>query len=233
MIPDKSGQTNMDVIQHYIGELPGSMSPLKASLQSLATNAGGDVGQFRTSVEQWYDDHMDRVSGWYKRRAALITTVAGAILVVLLNINTITIGHALYSDTATRTAVSTLASKGNPCPSTPKPDQQTLQDQQNCLESLESEVSAAAQAGLPLGWTTVPACAVKGADCGWLAQRGITNPQGGSPWQVILVLIGFLITIAALTPGAQFWFGLLVKLNSLRSSGPPPAAPAASGTPAR
>jgi hypothetical protein len=233
VVPDKSGQTNMGVIQHYIGQLPASMGSLQASLQSLATNAGDDVGRFRTSVEQWYDDHMDRVSGWYKRRAALITTVAGAILVVLLNVNTITIGHALYSDTATRTAVSTLASKGNPCPSTPDPDKQTLQDQQNCLESLESEVSAAAQAGLPLGWTTVPACAVKGADCGWLAQRGITNPQGGSPWQVILVLIGFLLTIVALTPGAQFWFGLLVKLNSLRSSGPPPAAPAASGTPAR
>jgi hypothetical protein len=233
VVPDKSGQTNMGVIQHYIGQLPDSMSTLRDSLQSLATNAGDDVGRFRTSVEQWYDNHMDRVSGWYKRRAALITTVAGALLVLLLNINTITIGHALYSDTATRTAVSTLASKGNPCPSTPDPDQRTLQDQQNCLESLESEVSAAAQAGLPLGWTTVLACAVKGADCGWLAQRGITNPQGGSPWQVILVLIGFLITIAALAPGAQFWFGLLVKLNSLRSSGPPPAAPAASGAPAR
>jgi hypothetical protein len=209
------------------------MGSLQASLQSLATNAGDDVSRFRTSVEQWYDDHMDRVSGWYKRRAALITTVAGAILVVLLNINTITIGHALYGDTATRTAVSTLASKGNPCPSTPNPDKQTLRVQQNCLESLESEVSAAAQAGLPIGWATVPACTVKGTQCDWLAQRGITNPQGGSPWQIILVLIGFLITIAALTPGAQFWFGLLVKLNSLRASGPPPAAPAASGTPAR
>jgi hypothetical protein len=41
------------------------------------------------------------------------------------------------------------------------------------------------------------------------------------------------MTIVALTPGAQFWFGLLVKFNSLRSSGPPPAAPAASGTAAR
>ena len=62
-------------------------------------------------------------------------------------------------------------------------------------------MSAAAQAGLPLGWGTVPACSKQGAHCGWLAQRGITNPQGGSPWQVILVLLGFLTTIAALTPG--------------------------------
>jgi hypothetical protein len=47
---------------------------------------------------------------------------------------------------------------------------------------------------------------------------------------VILTLIGFLATIVALAPGAQFWFGLVVKLNSLRSTGPPPAT---SGTSAQ
>ena len=38
----------------------------------------------------------------------------------------------------------------------------------------------------------------------------------------MLVLLGFLLTIVALTPGAQFWFGLVSKLGGLRSSGPPP-----------
>jgi hypothetical protein len=176
-------------------------------------------------VEQWYDNHMDRVSGWYKRRAALITTLAGAIIVLLLNINTITIGHALYGDSAVRSAVSTVATHNRGCPAN--------ETEANCLSQLETEVSNAAQAGLPLGWGTVPACAEQDVHCGWLAQRGITNPKGGSAWQILLVLLGFLVTIVALTPGAQFWFGLLVKLNSLRSSGPPPAAPAASGTAAR
>jgi hypothetical protein len=225
VVPDKSGQTNMSVIQHYLGQLPDSMGPLQGSLQSLATNAGDDVGRFRTSIEQWYDNHMDRVSGWYKRRTALITTLAGAILVLLLNINTITIGHALYGDSAVRSAVSTVATHNRGCPAG--------ETEANCLSQLETEVSSAAQAGLPLGWGTVPACAEKDVHCGWLAQRGITNAKGGSPWQVLLVLLGFLVTIVALTPGAQFWFGLLVKLNSLRSSGPPPVPPTAPGTAAR
>lgn len=223
VIPDKSGQTNMKVIQHYVGQLPDSMGTLKTSLQSLATNAGDDVTRFRTSVEQWYDDHMSRVSGWYKRRAAWITLAAGAILVLLLNINTITIGRALYSDSAARTAVSSLAAKSAPCPSSQDPNDRA---QQNCLENLEHQVSGAAQAGLPLGWGIVPACATPRATCGWMEQHGITTPGDGSPWQVILALIGFLVTIVALTPGAQFWFGLVVKLNSLRSSGPPPASSA-------
>lgn len=217
VMPDASGQTNMGEIQKAIGRLPDS--PMKTSLGSLAANAGGDIAKFRTSIENWYDDHMARVSGWYKRRAAWITLGAGVILVLLFNINAVTIGRALYSDSATRSAVSTVATQGNPCPA-------SSPDQQSCLASLDKRVSDAAQAGLPLGWGIVPACTAQNAKCGWLEQHGITTPGDGSPWQVILALIGFLATIVALTPGAQFWFGLVVKLNSLRSSGPPPASSA-------
>jgi hypothetical protein len=221
VIPDPSGQTNMGEIQKAISRLPDS--PMKTSLGSLAANAGGDIAKFRTSIENWYDDHMARVSGWYKRRTAWITLGAGVILVLLLNINAVTIGRALYSDSAARSAVSAVATQGNPCPA-------SSPDQQNCLASLEKRVSDAAQAGLPLGWGIVPACTAQNAKCGWLEQHGITTPGDGSPWQVILALIGFLATIAALPPGAQFWFGLVVKLNSLRSTGPPPAT---SGTSAK
>ena len=229
VIPDKSGQTNMAQIQDAIDQLPldSPLGSLKASLESLAKTANGDVTQFRDSVEHWYDDHMDRVSGWYKRRTTWITFGVGVVLVLLLNVNAITIGRALYSDSAARTAVSTLAAKSAPCPTSTDPKNQ---DQQNCLERLERQVSDAAQAGLPLGWGIVPACAPPKAGCSPWERYGITPPGDGSPWQVILFLIGFLATIVALAPGAQFWFGLVVKLNSLRSTGPPPAT---SGTAAQ
>jgi hypothetical protein len=217
VIPDASGQTNMGEIQNAIGRLPDS--PMKSSLGSLAVNAGGDIAKFRTSVENWYDDHMDRVSGWYKRRTAWITLGAGVILILLFNINAVTIGRALYSDSATRSAVSTVATQGNPCPA-------SSPDQQDCLANVEKRVSDAAAAGLPLGWGAVPACMAQNVKCGWLERYGITTPGDGSWWQVFLAVLGFLATIAALTPGAQFWFGLVVKLNSLRSSGPPPASSA-------
>ena len=221
VIPDAAGQTNMVEIQNAISRLPDS--PMRTSLGSLAANAGGDIAKFRTSIENWYDDHMARVSGWYKRRTAWITLGAGVILVLLFNINAVTIGRALYSDSATRSAVSAVATQGNPCPA-------SSPDQQACLAGLEKRVSNAAQAGLPLGWGIVPACTTQNTKCGWLEQHGITTPGDGSPWQVILALIGFLATIVALTPGAQFWFGLVVKLNSLRSSGPPPASSASSAS---
>ena len=216
VVPDAGGNTTMGTIQDNVNKLPRSL--FTQSLQALVKNAGDDVGQFRTGVERWYDDHMDRVSGWYKRHVATITLAVGAILVVLLNINALTIGRTLYTDTAVSTAVSAVAAKGTNCT-----DSQT---QQQCLAGLQGELSAATAAGLPIGWGTVRDCAEPTSHCNWLDQRGIFSRHGGSGWQLVLALIGFLIMVISLLPGAQFWFGLLTKLGSLRATGPKPAAAA-------
>lgn len=230
VVPDAGGQTTMNTIQYYIGQLPDSMSTLRTSLEALAANAAGDMTLFRTSVEHWYDDHMARVSGWYKRHVTIITLVVGTILVLLLNINTITIGRAFYSDSTIRSTVSAVAAKGTNCPASPSPNpspsSSSSESQLTCLGNLEAQLTSAARAGLPLGWSVVSDCAGPDVHCNWWDQHGIFNRHGGSPWQFILVLLGFLITIAAIAPGAQFWFGLLTKLGSLRASGPPPPAAA-------
>jgi len=111
--------------------------------------------------------------------------------------------------------VSTVAARTTACSSS--------QSLQSCLSGFQTQLATAARAGLPLGWGTVADCASPSVHCNWLDQRGIFSRHGGSAWQVILLLLGFLFTIIALTPGAQFWFGLVSKLGGLRSSGPPPA----------
>jgi hypothetical protein len=219
VVPDAKGQTTMDTIQANIDKIPQTI-PFKTSLEALVKNANGDVGKFRTSVEQWYDDHMDRVSGWYKRSTAWITLVVGAIVIVLLNLNALTIGRTLYTENAVSSAISTAAAKATDCTSAT----------QTCLATLDGDLSAAASSGLPVGWGTVRACREQGAPCGFWERRGILSPYGSDPQQaaqVLLVVLGFLIMIVALLPGAQFWFGLLSKLGTLRSTGPKPA-PAAS-----
>jgi hypothetical protein len=217
VVPDAAGQTTMTTISDNIGKLPDG-TPLKTSLQALAGNVGADIGRFRTAVEHWYDDHMDRVSGWYKRYVARITLAIGVVLVLLLNINALTIGRTLYTESTVNRAVSTVAAKGANCPAG--------QTRQDCLAALQDELSAAATAGLPIGWGTVRDCAAAATHCNWLDRRGIFSRHGSSGWQLVLVLLGFLIMIIALVPGAQFWFGLLSKLGTLRATGPKPAADA-------
>ena len=218
LAPDGSGPATMEVIKTNVDALPAAMYPFKPSLQALVKTAGNDVSQFRTAVERWYDDHMDRVSGWYKRHVAKITLMIGAILVVLLNINALTIGRTLYTQSTVSTAVSAVAAQSAKCSAGQSP--------QDCLSQLQGQLSAAATAGLPIGWGTVRDCAEPAARCNWLDQRGIFSRHGSSAWQFVLVLIGFAIMIIALLPGSQFWFGLLSKLGSLRSTGPKPAASA-------
>jgi len=216
VVPDPQGQTDMNAIEQIIMKLPPEL-PFRRSLETLVKNADGDVSRFRTSVEQWYDDHMDRVSGWYKRHVAKFTIAAGAVIVILLNLNALTIGRTLYTENAVSAAISAVAPKAAPASCS------NSNTSQECLADLEGQLSAAAAAGLPVGWGTVRACAQPGARCNWLDQRGIFSRHGGSAWQLILVLIGFLVMVFAIVPGAQFWFGLLTKLGTLRATGPKPA----------
>ena len=213
----------MDAIKRGVDALPEGV-PFRSSLQALVKNADNDVSRFRTAVEHWYDDHMDRVSGWYKRHVGKITLVAGAVIVILLNLNALTIGRTLYTENAVSAAVSAVATKAAPAScsgSTPS---------QQCLADLEERLSAAAAAGLPVGWGTVRACTQPHVQCGWLDERGIFSPYGSSGWQLVLVIVGFLIMVISVLPGAQFWFGLLTKLNTLRSTGPRPASSTASSS---
>jgi hypothetical protein len=213
--PAPGGPATMTAIRQGIGALPPAMSPFKPSLEALAKNAGDDVSRFRASVERWYDDHMDRVSGWYKRRVAAITLAAGAILVLLLNVNALTIARTLYTESTVSAAISGVAAKVTSCP--------PAESQPDCLADVQARLSAAAAAGLPIGWGTVSDCRQPEARCNWLDQRGIFSRHGNSGGQLALVLIGFLIVIIALVPGARFWFGLLSKLSVLRATGPKPA----------
>ena len=111
--------------------------------------------------------------------------------------------------------LSAVAAKSATCP--------TDTQQQTCLNTLNGQLADATSAGLPLLWGTVADCTNPQTSCNWWDERGLTDPHGGSAGRLLLVLIGFALTITALVPGARFWFDLLSRLGSLRSSGPKPA----------
>lgn len=218
VVPTSTAPTTMTVIREKVDALPDTVGPLKPALEVMLKNVGDDVTHFTTELENWYDDHMDRVSGWYKQHAARITLVVGALLIVLLNINALTIGRTLYSDSAVSAAVSSVAASHPNCPAG--------EAEGACLTDLQTALSDAVTAGLPIGWGTVRACKNPAVHCDFLDQRGILSPTGGSGGQIALVLIGFLLMVISIVPGARFWFGLLSRLGTLRSSGPAPATTA-------
>src|SRR5215216_6349183 len=75
---------------------------VKQALMTLIDAAGGDIGQARKNIEDWFDSSMDRVSGWYKRRVQWITLLVALLLTLGVNADTIAISNSLAYDPAKR-----------------------------------------------------------------------------------------------------------------------------------
>jgi hypothetical protein len=180
-------------ITEAIAAIPSE--PLRKSLEVLHKNAGDDVLKFRHSVERWYDDSMERVSGWYRRRVHLVLWILAVGLVAALNADTVRMADRLWSDKTVRQAV---ISRANTVPNTNPANLPKVAKQVDDLKELE----------VPIGWSVE------------------TRPHGADGWaiRVLLKILGLLLTAAALTLGAPFWFDTLSKVARLRSAGAPPPA---------
>jgi hypothetical protein len=57
--------------------------------------AAGDLNVFKQRLEKWFNDSMDRVSGWYKRHTQFLLLLIGLFMAITLNIDTIGITNYL------------------------------------------------------------------------------------------------------------------------------------------
>jgi hypothetical protein len=206
--PSFGEPAGMDQISASVAKLPDYI-PAKQSLQAFATNAQGSVDRFRLQVEQWFDDQMARVSGWYNRWSRLWIIVFALIVAIGFNVNAITLARNLYTDPSTRQLV--VASAGNvaPCPP-PAPGQAP---DSACVGK---QVKAVQGTNLPLFWLSTAACALPDSHCNFWERHGLSG------WGVATTILGLLLGAAALALGAPFWFDLLSKVSALRPSGPKP-----------
>jgi hypothetical protein len=168
---------------------------LKQTLTALYNSAQRDAQRFRQSVERWYDDAMERVSGWYRRRVQKVLLVLALIVAFALNADSLQLARGLWNDPSVRSSLVKQAEhQTNPTPNSGE------------TRKLFDELP------VPLGWH-------------WTNKS--SDPQGFPFWRTFdffSKLIGLLLTAAALTLGAPFWFDTLSKLARLRNSGTPPAA---------
>jgi hypothetical protein len=167
---------------------------------------------------------MARVSGWYKRKSQIILIVIGLLLVPAINANALVIGKTLWQDSAVRGAVVAQAQRAvaTPTPTatpsstatpTPTPTATSTPTAAENAKAAADAVADVQQVGVPLGW------------------RGDAVPHGGSGWTT--AIFGWLLTIAAISLGAPFWFDFLGRVSRLRGSGKPetPLPATGSGSP--
>lgn len=71
---------------------------VKKTLTSMVDAAGNDVSKARENIEAWFNSGMDRVSGWYKRRAQVVIFILGIAVAIALNADSIVIVRALSTN---------------------------------------------------------------------------------------------------------------------------------------
>lgn len=172
---------------------------LKTSLTALLDGAQ-TVDQVRERLQGWFDDQMDRVSGWYKRKAQVITLALGLVISIGMNADTVAIVRTLSNDSALRASLVAQAQEVARQPLASRTEDIKKEAEGRAAE-LASKIRSVEGLGLPVGF-------------GWWNNEPATvRPREAAP--------GWLLTALAISLGAPFWFDMLGKVVSVRAASKP------------
>ncbi len=212
--PSAMAPRSLDDVRKGITALPDNLT--KEALMSLAASTKSELPEFQQKVEAWYNASMDRASGWYKRKAQRFLLAIALVVTLALNVDTLHIAVTLWNNPVARQATVDLAQKyaeANPVKAasesgttaqgaTPdKATEQKLLAQATTLSNLGKELP------VPFGWSSPTA-----------GQPGAPEPRGKPLLNGFEKLIGWAITVLALSLGAPFWFDVLNKFMVVRST---------------
>ncbi|WP_437276533.1 hypothetical protein WME90_35545 [Sorangium sp. So ce375] len=220
----------LDELKRIIQSMPKE-SDLRRALATIVDSTVKDMREANIRLERWFNDAMDRAAGRYKRRAQLIISATALGLCVGFNVDSIRLARALSSDAVVRarlvaTAQELAKTAPRAAPQAGGVDQQ-VDKQEDVLAALAEASSARSRlTGLDAEITWgVEAPKEKSASKLWKALEAILG-EGAVGWiRGVLDRIltpGILITAAAASLGAPFWFDLLNKLVNLRTVGKSP-----------
>lgn len=196
---DGSGTPAFSQVENVVATLPPSR--FRSVMETFVREAAGDIVKLRATLEKWFDDSMDRVSGVYKRWAHRLLFAIGLALAVALNLDAIAIARSLADSAQARQAMTAMAR----AMTEQHPDGIDKVDPTGYLKQLQAMP-------LPIGWSAPP----------WTRLQELTRP-GGLSWAPVWTLIGWLITAAAASLGGPFWFDLIGKVMNPRGAGQKPA----------
>jgi hypothetical protein len=106
-LPDKDQSTDDLVIEYETYKI----------LNYHLNEAAGDLDVFKYRMERWFNDTMDRVSGWYKRSTQMWLFILGVVLSIAFNLDTIEIANYLSRN---KEAAEKLADMGAAIASNPQ-----------------------------------------------------------------------------------------------------------------
>jgi hypothetical protein len=171
------------------------LTALGLSHEKLAAGAA-DQKQTDETLEKWFEDAMDRVNGWYKRHAQVVTLIIAAIVAFGMNASALRIVERLDKEPTVR---ATLVAQAEAAAKPAKVEEPSLKEAADAASDAYDKVDALQ---LPIMW----------------AGANVPTNLGG----ILSALLGCFLTMVAISLGAPFWFDTLTKLSNLRAAGKKP-----------
>lgn len=209
-------------------------SRVRRQLEVVLAHAESLEGSY-LAMEAWFNDQMDRVSGWYKREVRRITLVIALLLVLTVNGDTVMIANYLLVNPIIRTGIADSATAYiaenqadaivTPAPAGDDGGTAPIADPVQQLEQM-TDRARTLQAEITNLYSFI----------GWSGERESIRGFRLTTWGWIYKVIGLAVSVIAVSLGAPFWFDILKKLVNLRGAGkvaqgdypsPPPAPPPA------
>jgi hypothetical protein len=211
---------------------------MKGMPQSILQK-GNELDLVRANIEEWFNNSMNRLTGWYKRRSMLTTLIVGILLAIIINVDSINLVGRLWREPDLR--ISILSNIENILTQ----NNTTILDVGQ-LSSVQQQFSTIT---LPVGWLGSPIPLARGQASGFTnvctlfpGQENeiygilisgecypiINTPLVSDPTGWLLKLAGILISGVAASPGASFWFDILKKFINIRLTGANPSELSAS-----
>lgn len=245
--PEGKGPITFADLEDGVKALPDG--DVKKSLLALIQNAQDDLSKAQKNIEDWFDDTMGQVSGWYKRKAAWATFLIAIALTLGTDADTIQITHNLWTNPTARAKI--VAQANNKLPQVD--NKQADKKSEDKKDEDKKDLSKSAPVGTSNGQTTpsAPGSATEqnapaAGSTSAKADSPSTAPQATKDdldslgdilpgwkdlpkgdcsallWGWLKKSLGLFLTIAAVSLGTPFWFDILGKLANLRNAGQKP-----------
>jgi hypothetical protein len=240
----ESGEAAMGAITRALAAHHWKFRDNKAgeALYALAIDANDDINAFQRNLEHWYNDGMDRVSGWYKRYTQTALIFVGLLLAIGFNVSSVRVAQTLWLDRDVREAM--VSAAGNYVKDQPAPTKEAVaaeasngSDTGNKNEPDKTRNGQEANEPRPASGDATSFRAQLQERVDALNEVTISTllPVGWkhsfrNHWDYLMhdtanavqsglgALAGWLITAFAISFGAPFWFDTLNRFMVVRST---------------
>jgi hypothetical protein len=229
------GKNNLTIeaIKKAVEENKDSDSEFYTMLKALLSQ-NPSYEQLGKEIEKIFNNAMDRLTGWYKRNAKILSFIVALVICASLNIDTLTITKNLWNDKDKAEQIASFAAtaskymekndsagvvfqNGIDTLAFIKAENRTLTESKagklisgidttgakTSEKQMVRSYNILAKLDIPIGWSkdNIP----RKTDNGW---------KNFGLW--LLKVLGILVTSAAVSLGAPFWFDILNKVTPLK-----------------